>query len=337
MFKKNRLLHQFITELDAQIANTQSPQELLEVIEEIQQQKKSLKFSFIDQAISLVLLLGIFMSSLYFFNQTDETFLLFTSIASLFALIILAFNFKQRKTLVSNLSDRLFRQDLLFDNHLTPLKSHPNLTLRALQSRFYEFSLGNHGQEIRDIFGGKYMDISEPFIFYGYHFSYVDETFSGTKSHQYPKRTQNLQPFKQSHRYGIIIPFEAPAELVMTELPLPLKLRQTQYKDLNLPKAFRKKYRIHTTNSQFAEHFLNPLVLPLIESLSHEFTDISIEIRNRTELLFSFSNSDLLKCERRHSLHNIDEFSVEIRGVTKAKKLDLALSTLYRISKYVQK
>ncbi|MHC5225716.1 hypothetical protein [Ignatzschineria sp. LJL83] len=336
MFKKNRLLHQFITELDAQIADTQSPQELLEVIEEIQQQKNSLKFSFIDQAISLILLLGIFIGSLYFFYITDENFLLFTTVASLFALIILAFNFKQRKTLVSNLSDRLFRQDLLFDNHLTPLKSHPTLTLRALQSRFHEFSLGNHGQEISDIFEGKYMEISEPFIFHGYHFRYVDETFSGTKSHQYPKRTQNLQPFKQSHRYGIIIPFEAPAELVITELPLPLQLRQSQYKDPNLPKAFRRKYRIHTTNSQFAEHFLNPLVLPLIKSLSHEFTDISIEIRNRTELLFSFSNPDLLKCERRHSLHNIDAFSVEIRGVTKAKKLDLALSTLYRISKYVQ-
>lgn len=336
MWKHNRLLNQFIQEVETQIDIADSTDDLIKIIENARNRKGSLRFNSLDYLLYFILTLSTLSISGYLFWKTDEIFLLFLTIAALFILIVLIAKLRARQKRIADLSGKIYYRNLLFNNRLIPLKSHQGFSLRSLKSRFSEFSLGNRATEIRTLIQGNYEGGIKPFTFHYYHFFYSTEKFSNSKDYKHAADMAGKTIYQQHHRYGIIIPFEAPAALTITELTLPLELRQWQYKDQTLPANFRKRFSLQTSSPQFAKQFLNPLAIDLIESLATSFNTINIEIRGGKELLFSCTDSGLLAANQQQSLKNIDAFLLEIRNISKAPKLEIVLSTLYRLIKHLK-
>lgn len=335
MFKQNQLLNAFIAKADTQIELAESPQDLIYILEEAKKIKGLNRFNAFDYLLYFIVTIGALVTSAYFFWLTNENFLLFLIVLSLSVLIILGIRFRARNRRLQVLSQKIYCRDLLFDNQLTQLKSHQNFTITSLKSRFSEFSLGNHTAEIKSLIQGEYQKSTDPFTYHCYHFFYTIEKFSKSKDYKNAADMVGKPIYQQQHRYGIIIPFNAPATLTITELKLPLELRQEQYQDKTLPAQFRKRFSLHTTDPLFAKKFLNPIVISLIDSLTESFNHINLEVKNGKELLFSFTNRDLLTSNQQYSLADIEAFLVEIRGISKAPKLEHALSTLHRITKSV--
>lgn len=333
MWNHNRSLNQFFQEIKAQVDLIDSSSDLMELVENIKHQNRSLRFNSLDYLLYCIGNIILLCISSYLFWKTDEMFLLFLMIISLFFFLNLFIRFKKRQKQLTDLSRQIYQRKFLLDNALKTISSHPKFTLRALKSRFSEFSLGNHATEIKTLIEGHYQNTSAPFIFHYYHFFYATEKFSNSKNYKHAPDMAGKPIYQQHHRYGIIIPFEAPATLTITELKLPLELRQWQYKDPSLPSKFRKRFSLHSSSPKFAKQFLNPLTIDLIESLANTFKTINIEIRGGKELLFSCDNADLLVGDPRQSLQNIDAFLSELRSISKADNLELLLSTLHRLTK----
>lgn len=333
MLKQNNLLNQWIIKAETEVDFAESSQDLIKIVESFRQLNGINRFNALDYLLYFILTIGTLGTSAYFFWLTREDFLLFLMILSVFALMILGIRFRARNRRLKNLSQKIYQKNLFLKNHLEPLNPHLDFTIDSLKSRFTEFSLGNHTQTIPLLVQGEYQNASTPFTFYGYHFFYSTEKLSKSKDYKNAADMVGKPIYQQSHRYGIIIPFQSPATLIITEQKLPLELRQSQYKNRSLPANFNKHFSIHTSDSQFAEWFLNPLTISLIDSLTKSFNAINIEI-NGKELLFSCSNKELLIQTTQHSLAQMDAFLLELRNNTEIIKLNEALSTLYKITKY---
>ena len=333
MFQHNRQLQKFIASADQKVASATKPQDLLDIIEETRAFHGNFRFDPRDYLLyfgldMIALLIGIFA-----FRKSDEGFWLFVIFLSLFVGIILLVRYFKRRNHVDQLSERIYRRDLLFDNHLEVIHS-PNFSQKALEARFSDFHRGNYSREIREVIQGENLQ-DYPFSYHYYHFHYVDQR-EETSTDSDGKTTTKTH-YSHYDRYGLIIDLQSISH--MTEIPLLKILQSKAFIGMNkgdyAPASitFRKHFKVQTNDPQQAAKFLTPVMVETIESMQAIFRKVVIETNSHSELLLSFDNPEVFASNRQYSLRETDLFLQEISQTTPLPNL---IYTLNIIGKMLQ-
>ncbi len=328
MFQHNTNLKHFIDEANDAVSNASSPQDLLNVIEKAKQFNGNLKFDNRDYLAYAGGAILLFLIGIYIGPLVSSGFSIFLVALSIFAAIIIFVRFNARRKLLKDLSERIFYRDFLFDNNLEFSHSEA-FTLPALQARFSDFNHGNYSREIYQMIRGHFTDPEaaegkQTIEFHVYQFHYIDKRTVEERDSNGKKTTKTV--YDHYDRYGIIIPFPAKSQLSIRRQKRVFGLHEGDYAPASL--NFRKQYIVHTKDEHFAAKFLKPRVVEILETLPDEYSTLLLQTSSSAELLFSFNNRDLLKYQRNHSLAETDAFLEEVKGITKAPKLERTLKIL---------
>lgn len=337
MIKHNRLLQAFIDNADSVIHNAESPQDLLDLIEEARFFKGRFKFDQRDYYFYFALDMIAFVSGFLLLLETSEGFWLFLTGLSIIAGFILISRFLRRRKDANAISQKIFYQDLLFDNNLTA-DHQLKFSITELNARFTEFDRGNHSREIRSVLQGAHIGALKTFPFHYYHFHYVDEHITEELDKEGKKTTKSV--LEHHDRFGFIVTLEDFQRQSSTALESSYEESKTkprliiQRKGGQMDRSFRKhfdanqndylpaslefrdRFRVTAHNAFMAAKFLKPTVVERLLSMRESLGEIFLEINHHNELLIAFNNDFLRTPKSQYDLNNIDAFLAEIQEKT---------------------
>lgn len=225
---------------------------------------------------------------------------------------------------IKELSDKIFRTNILFDNNLSEVEINGEELAQSLGNHFKEFDRGNHLREIVSIVKGVHNCEKHTFEYQIFHFHYVvrrTETriVSNGKG---GTRTETRTVYDHYNRHGLIMNFCLYTSLAVLEHGA--RISGEPFRPAS--NEFNRHFKAMAKTEIDAAKFLKPAVVVLFEDLRSNFSEINFEINSDGLLCLSFDDEDVIYCPRRYGIEDPANFIKEIEGLTEAKKLKALLS-----------
>ena len=326
------------------VANAESTQALLTVIDEIQhsQGNHSSRLSSIRMpatiigAIALIIVVGIIA----------DFDIMPMGITALVLGILIIIQQRAPKNALNQLSKTIFQKQLLLVNQLSTSETdHVLFSLGALSTRFDEFTMGDSNRRLQTIAHGHFSGDTLSFNYHYFHFSY----------HLWEKQNKHsnsdAEKLTRHQRYGLIIDLakQSSAQFpklqkgdyyqVMTQKPDSAKklFEIPTYMPASL--AFREQFFIMTNqDDHFSAKRLKPAVVVILESMNEQYQDLMIELNDANELKISFTSPSLLNPDSvkmnnqsRYNLSQPDAFKSELLAQSSSSALQSLLLTTERL------
>lgn len=327
-FSHNKKVIEFVNDLQGQLTQATTIQDLTSIIADVRQANLSLKLDhrlhYICAAFFLMagISTAIYQIAHYGTLQTPATF----AVVALSLLFIgsLAWVFVQKKQ-ITHLSDALYTKNLLIDNKLTQIDVEAESHAKELGAQFYEFNRGNYSRKIEALYQGDYQGSEHQFNYHFYHFHYVDRRTEVTTDSKGRTRTRTV--YDHYHRYGIYLPFPYVSNLAI--LSNNLSIKGQRFKPAS--NRFNKRFKVFTDDQFTAAKFLKPAVVLTLEEAAEKLKAINLEFNAQNQLCFSVDDRNILALHRQYGIEEPDNFINEIEQHQTLPKLHIMLELIHNL------
>ena len=326
----NKALTQFITKLQAKVAQSQSIDVVKACLDKAIAYPNQLTYQ--NSALYLCILASVIFAIGYWFYLEAQNKYTRVSNGDLFiwgvcaiVAIVAIYQIIARKKRISTLSN-LFRDETL--KHLYNITHCDAGFLNNAQHKFIDFNRGNYSQNIE---WGKLIDFhSESGLIRAavvYH-HYVDkrtETYQESDG-KGGTRTRTRTVYDHYYRQGVIFPpINNTTHLVMSQSRL---TKHWQQRFMPASREFEKRFYVQTDSEFNAAKFLEPVVVIACEQLAHKLDDLTIEFAYDGSLLINQKNTNLLNPAMHYDITEPEKFKQELLN-------DTSLFTVNRIFGFV--
>lgn len=319
---KNRRLKAFLGSLKDNLNTAQNTDDLVAMVERAKAFGTPLKF---DNRIPHQLAFALYALTvgvgLYLYS-IDGDFLM--ALLPFFGGIGFSVMAGLRNAKASNLSDDMFKRDILFDNQMTAITEGLAHQTQSLIRTFTDFRRGNHKREVKELIRGTFSGEEHSFIYHYFHFHYVDQYETGIGS---KRRTV----YDHHDRYGILVQFDFTQNMAIQSFG---RLRNWNATFRTASNRFNKLYDVEAALEVDAAKFLKPKVVVAFEDFYQNFGKPNFEFTSTGELCMSFNDKGLVQVGHSYSLNEPDLFIEELRQANDLPKLKIALEHIHTLMKY---
>lgn len=241
--------------------------------------------------------------------------------------VVLAFSNNSK---ISEISDMIFNEDILFDNRLSQIgvDGREETLYDDYNNRFGDFERGDEDQEIARLLNGSLRAEGSNIGYQYYKFHYVRVYYvpvSNGKTTTMQRQTEDL------YRYGLIMDFKLAKNIAVISSG-----GSFSYSDSwkTSSEEFNGIFNVYTDDKQSAAKLLKPSVVLAFIELSRHLDDLNVEINENGEMNISFSEEIVFDIERKHSITEVDEFEKEISAHRKLTKLDKLIEFVVTVYKH---
>ena len=232
---------------------------------------------------------------------------------------------------IDTVSDLVFTADIMFDNRLrpVPIGGRGYDLYQTLYGQFGDFrGRGDEGHRIERLIDGEWRGGEHEFDYRYYRFRYVEVHYVPVTKKVGNTTVTTMERRTSTHyRYGLIMDFPYANGLAIQSGGGSFRHYIERFETAS--ERFNGEFAVYTDDSHAAAKFLKPAVVLAFEQVGGRYSGLNVEINRQGKLNLSFSDSDLLDRERRHSISDPDAFEEEIRG-------HLALEKLNRLFRLVE-
>ncbi|MBV1934609.1 MAG: hypothetical protein KUG59_07955 [Parvibaculaceae bacterium] len=221
---------------------------------------------------------------------------------------------------VDSISKKMFAQDVLYDNQMTPVTTGLDDQAKSLAQSFGEFRRGDHKRGFKQVLQSHFSGEEHSFTYRYFHFHYVDKR-NGSKGSTY----------YHYDRYGLLVQFDFAQSMAIQNYERQ-KNWGNKFKTASI--RFNKIYKVDAASEMDAAKFLKPKVVVALEDIHHHFYKPNFEFSPTGELCMSFDDSDLILLQRKHGLNAPDQFIKELQKDNLPKQLQIALEHIHTLMKY---
>ena len=294
-----------IKQIEERVDSAKNEDDLVAILDAVISEKLPVKY---DQRLALFLFFIstvnlVYWIVLYARTSQNNDFTLISLVPFCFFAFLIAIRWGN----VYEISKKLFRQDIWFNNGLTPEKVNGDKLAKQLRKSFKEFHRGNYSQEIEFIAKGVFNGSEHTFNYDVMTFLYIDLKSGGKTTYK-----------EYYRRYGIVFDFPYSTSLLVSQ-DLPERYYDTKYQDASV--SFTKQYKVRCENVELAARFLKPAVIDKFTTFMDKFKEIHFEI-NETGEACLFVEDKLLKLENQYGIDKPEKFKEEILQHNKLHALD---------------
>ena len=334
----NSELRKFLNDINDESKNVSSPEQLESILRKLHSfERNHPEFRYNHTWHWVIFALG-FIASLQGIYESSkinfygEEVLLYCS-PILIPLIALYLIYRD-KNLVSTISDRIFKLDILFDNKISSYKGDKDVLFNYLYNNFGDFDRGDEQRYLTSVYEGQFKGNNHSFNYkhYTYHYVevyYVTVTTTDAKGNT---RTRQERRTRTCYRYGLLLDFPFVNHVAIRgSSGGSYKYKKKWETSSN---DFEDNFTTYCDNEMEATKFLKPAVILELLELDKELSEETLEFRDK-QLCLSFSDSSLLNLERQHGIRNIKAFIQEIDNFNELKRLKKVFKHIDKISTYV--
>jgi hypothetical protein len=330
----NSRLKSLINKMLSDVKSAENEADLIKIIDEAISFGEPLKY---DNTIQFLLsgfcciFIAVFVSMVYFsYGVIHQNAIVISLIISVIGVMSFVFTFMRRSE-ISDISNRIFEKDILFDNRLSIVQIKGSEHASNLSSVFHEFERGNHSREIRSLNAGNYSGESYSFDYHIYNFHYVNKKIVNEKDGIWGGKAGKKTIYDRKNRYGIYLPFSFVGNIAILGFGAPgFEGKRLKQESSN----FNKRYKVYSAVELDAKRFLNSEVLTAFEGVGKIFKGLNFEFSSDARLCMSFEDSDLISAKRTYGLDDPIKFLAEIEAYIPVPKLDKALNHIHLLMKH---
>lgn len=308
----NADLKKLLSSMNSQLEKASTSEDIFSIVQMAIDFDGEIKFNHkpILVFFGVALLVAVWSVSTLFWGDASSGYLpVVIGVSSVSAIVSGGIVFFER-SLISDLSRKIFESKLMIDNHMKLAEVTPIDTF-SLQYDFTEFDRGNHSRHFENFWMIEQSEDSVPAIYYKFH--YVDKrTRTVTESDgKGGYRSKEETYYVHNDRYGLIFDFPYAQGLSInsngtTKNPVNYKPSYGE---------FLKQFSIGANTELEAAKFLKPALLEAIVKLSADFSRLNIQILNN-KMLLAFSECMLGEMKTKYSLASPTDFLDELKSKT---------------------
>ncbi|WP_025562878.1 hypothetical protein [Psychromonas sp. SP041] len=324
----NKKIKEIVLSAKEELAKAESEKDLVTIIDKVIALDYPLKY---DNTVQWSVGTAFAATSvpLYFYFLEVTNYFLLAHYFMLACPLIVAASFfgyaLMRTNSVSELSDEIFKMDLIFDNKLKPIKTRIGKGYaKKLKGQFCEFDRGNYSREISFLAEGNYDNngCKLPYDYYSFHYVNQRTEVVVTSNGKGGTTTSTRTVYDHFHRYGIMFDHNA-ASSVMICSSTPLSKLEQKFEPASL--KFRKEFSVTCADQMEASKLTKPTVVLKFEEMADEFDGLNFEASENGRACLSVRNN-LMGVTRKAGLEYAISFKEEIEQNNQLKKLDKLLS-----------
>ena len=329
----NSELRSFLKRIDKKSKEISSPEELNSALQEISSyERKFPEFKYNHKLHWSIFIIGVLASaySLYFsYHNNLRDFELIPYLSPILIPVVTGILIYLDKSLVTDISNRLFNLDVKFDNGISDYEGDYKSLFSYLYTNFGDFERGDEQRKLSAVYKGEYKGDNHSFNYKYYKYHYVEVyyvTVKSGKTYRTERRTRTV------YRYGLLLDFPFVKNLLIKGTSSGANHYKEKWETSS--SDFESKFTTYCDNQIEATKFLKPAVILELLKLEKLVSSPSLEFRDK-QLCLSFGDSDMISLNREHGIRNIREFIKEINNFNELKKLNKIFTHIDKISTYV--